>query len=939
MAGEFDKNTVRVSLGKPGNLGKSQNVVLGWKQLRKKLGTPVRSNERHSVYRKAGVNEKNRLKGLGGWFLGAHVTDGRRKAQNVHDRDIITLDLDNLSVEEFEAITKHKSHWLNQFEFFLHTTRSHTPEEPRIRVVLLASHAIEVEAYEAVTRIMAWHVDDRMETVDPVSFRIAQMMYLPTCSTDQEYVKGWNPGRLVDPQEILNSWPHDWRNMAELPRAEREEQARERQMQAENPLEKRGIIGAFCRAYSIQDVIDEFLPDVYGDPDPNSTDLRYTYLGGHSQYGAVVYGDGGGQFMYSWHGTDPACEKLCNAWDLVRIHKFSKKDEKADDETDVNQLPSQKEMTSLAKANSKVNAELASEKIDLESMLEDLEEIGDDEIAVREEIEDPFEDEDDEETRELLGLEPKDTRKVGLPPYPGQRKVIKRDKNWSRKLEATLQGEIKPTVANLVKILTHDPRFRGLMALNAFTGEVVATRTFVCQMKEIPRVPLRDSVNGDLWSDFHDAAIKALLSSPNGRGNFGYGMSPSQQALSDAIRIAAGQFVFHPVIDHLVGLPEWDGVERLPTFWHDYMGTPNSAYYRETGILMFAGAIARLFSPGLAFDYVPILISKENRRKSTFVQHLGFGWWGGELTADFHNLQLAAEQMMGKWFLEMSEITNMKRADAQSQKSFISRTKDKIRLAYDRRAIEFRRQNLFIGTTNEYEFLRDDQNRRMWPIKLTVEFIDTDKFLAERDQIWAEALVRYKDMLAAKNGDPDRIHFYLSKRAAKEAKALQDSVRVESGDDSEKAAIEDYLDKVVPLSQVLNPDNRADDLPAEDEETMVRRTVVCVSQVADQALGEGLPENPNARASRSTVLGMRMSKIDGWVRYADYSARHGGGATMLKVPGYGRQRVYVRESASWEDIMRGYEIVSEPEVDDLMGDGKPTKKVKPTPGKFQHDLL
>lgn len=911
---DHDNKIVRVSVGKPTNLGKSQNVAIGWKKfLTKWFKDPSVTSETQREYDKAAFNEKNRLKGAGGWMLTAPLEGQSRKAEFVQERQIVSLDFDNIPNELFDEIMVHKTHWLCEYEFFGHTTRSDRPDSRRLRIYLLCEQDIPVENYEALTRILAYKIDPEMEVVDPVSFRVAQMMYLPTVSKDQTYTRRRNPGKLLDMWEWLEGWKYDWRNKATLPRSEREDTKLHDKMEAEDPHEKRGLIGAFCRAYGIEDVISEYLADVYGDPDPHSTLPRYTYLGGHSQYGAVVYDD---KFLFSWHGTDPACEKLCNAWDLVRIHKFGKKDaEIGDDEVPVNDLPSQKAMMEFAKRLPKVNAELAAEKIDLEAMLEDLGDDEDEPVAARVEEADPFDHLDDDQ-RDILGLEPKDKRKLGLPEYPGKSKAIPRNKNWTSSLEATLQGEIKPTVSNLVIILTHDPRFRGLMAINAFTGEMVATRTFKCQMKEIKPIPLRDPKNGDVWSKAHDAAILALLSAPNGQGNFGYGMEVSHTKLEDALWIAAQQFVFHPVIDHILALPEWDGEPRLDRMWIDYMGTPDTAYYRETARFTVVGAIARLFHPGLAFDYVPILISKQDRRKSTWVQHLGFGWWGGELTADFHNLQLAAEQMMGKLFLEMAEITNMKRSDAQQQKAFISRTKDKVRLAYDRRAIEFHRQSIFIGTTNEYEFLRDDQNRRFWPIHLTVEFIDTDRFLANRDQLFAEALVRYKEMLAAAKGRPDRVFFRLSKKAKAEAEDLQDSVRVQAGDDHEIASIQEFLDAEVPLSQVLDPNGAGAEFENEDGEPTVLRVVTCTNQLLVEALGEDLPANANARSSRTTVLGMRMSRLEGWVRYSTWKTKHeGGNARLIAIPGYGRHPGYVREDATREEIAQGYRVIGEPEED------------------------
>lgn len=912
---DHDNKIVRVSVGKPTNLGKSQNVAIGWKKfLNKWFKDATRTNERMREYEKSPFNEKNRLKGAGGWMLTAPLEGKSRKAEFVQERQIISLDFDNIPSDLFDEIMVHKTHWLNQYEFFGHTTRSDRPDDRRLRMFILAEQDIPTENYEALTRILAYEIDPDMEVVDPVSFRVAQMMYLPTVSSDQTYTRRRNPGKLLDMWEWLDGWKYDWKNKSTLPRSEREDTKLQDVMEAEDPHEKRGIIGAFCRAYGIEDIISEYLGDVYGDPDPHSTLPRYTYLGGHSQFGAVVYDD---KFMFSWHGTDPACEKLCNAWDLYRIHKFGKKDhEFGDDEVPINDLPSQKAMIDFAKKLPKVNAELAAEKIDLEAMLDDLGDLDDDEIAVEAEEEDPHANLDDDQ-RDLLGLPERDKRSDDLPPYPGRSKAIKRNKNWTNKLEATLQGEIKPTVANLVIILTHDPRFRGLMAINAFTGQMVVTRTFKCQMGEIKPIPLRDNKNGDAWSKAHDAAILTLLSAPNGQGNYGYGMEVSHTKLEDALWIAAQQFVFHPVIDHILALPEWDGEERLDRMFVDYMGTPDTPYYRETARFTVVGAIARLFSPGLAFDYVPILISKQDRRKSTWVRHLGFGWWGGELTADFHNLQLAAEQMMGKMFLEMAEITNMKRSDAQQQKAFISRTVDKVRLAYDKRAIEFKRQNLFIGTTNEYEFLTDDQNRRFWPIKMNVDFIDTDRFLENRDQIYAEALTVYKAMYAAA-GHEDRIFFRLGREAKREAENLQDSVRVNSGDDGEIASIEDFLEAQVPLSRVTDPHGVGAEFENEDGEPTVVRTSCCTQQLVTEALGEDLPSNANARSSRTRVVGMRMSKVDGWVRYSDWKTRHDGGVgKVLSIPGYGKHTAYVREDATYDEILQGYRVLEE-EVEDLL---------------------
>ncbi len=134
MKEHFDSDLIRISMELANHFGRSGNKVKSWKQLRKLFLVPTITPDKFRQYRNANLEERNRLKGVPGWFLGAHVKDGCRKAENIEDRDIITPDLDNLSVEEFDEL-QNEEHYLNQFEYFAHTTRSHTPEEPRVRVV------------------------------------------------------------------------------------------------------------------------------------------------------------------------------------------------------------------------------------------------------------------------------------------------------------------------------------------------------------------------------------------------------------------------------------------------------------------------------------------------------------------------------------------------------------------------------------------------------------------------------------------------------------------------------------------------------------------------------------------------------------------------------------------------------------------------------------
>ena len=95
-----------------------------------------------------------------------------------------------------------------------------------------------------------------------------------------------------------------------------------------DPLEKKGVVGIFCRTYSITEAIAKFLPDVYT---PTAKEDRYTYAAGSTAAGLVVYD--GDVFAYSNHSTDPAGGQLCNAFDLVRLHKFGHLDDGHEDKS------------------------------------------------------------------------------------------------------------------------------------------------------------------------------------------------------------------------------------------------------------------------------------------------------------------------------------------------------------------------------------------------------------------------------------------------------------------------------------------------------------------------------------------------------------------------------------------------------------------------------
>jgi putative DNA primase/helicase len=195
--------------------------------------------------------------------------------------------------------------------------------------------------------------------VDVVSSRRAQMMFLPTISEDQPFQFLHTEGTILDPDEMF-AWYEEnhgnWRDLSALPLFKGEDGIRQHADKAEDPTQKPGIIGDWCRAWPIEDLIAQFLSDIYNDCTEHGAKPRYTFTGGTAANGAVV--EDGGKFLYSHHGSDPVGEQLVNAWDLFRIHKFGALDEEVDvASVPIMQRPSSAEMIKFAKADSKCRAE------------------------------------------------------------------------------------------------------------------------------------------------------------------------------------------------------------------------------------------------------------------------------------------------------------------------------------------------------------------------------------------------------------------------------------------------------------------------------------------------------------------------------------------------------------------------------------------------------
>lgn len=459
-------------------------------------------------------------------------------------------------------------------------------------------------------------------------------------------------------------------------------------------------------------------------------------------------------------------------------------------------------------------------------------------------------------------------------PKPGP--VI--DPEWKSYLHRNEEGVIKATLPNVQLIVRNDIRTRGIIAFNEFTQDMVLLRApgTLRLKKESPK-PIRqldgrlwvmsDPLNGDTWTDSHDHALRAVIEAPERQG--GYGLKASVQDVRAAIDMVAHENAFHPVRDYLQGLA-WDGVSRVEGLFVDYLGSENNAYHRAIARMTLVGAVTRIFEPGHKFDFVPILEGVQGKRKSTFIEILARSWFS-ELEGDLHDRKQLVEKMQGAWILEIPELQGFSKAEVTTIKGFVSARKDKVRMAYARRAVEFPRQCIFMGSTNDGEYLKDSTGgRRFWPVACNIGEIDTARLARNVDQVWAEAVALYREM--RRNCNAETLPLYLSdQEAGREAGILQESRRAVGADDVMAGQIEDWL------TQPIGADLGLDDLEGETPEY---RTRTCLLEIWVQMLGR----DKAAYTDRDQqLLGRAMRKVEGW---------RVSGARHRFTGGIGQQRAY-----------------------------------------------
>ena len=432
--------------------------------------------------------------------------------------------------------------------------------------------------------------------------------------------------------------------------------------------------------------------------------------------------------------------------------------------------------------------------------------------------------------------------------------------DWEKRLTRTPEGGVEPSVTNAVLILQNCPELKPI-AWNELTGAIEV------------RGPLPWPRPGKYWRDADESQLYAWVAD-------NYGVQFSDTRFSKALQVTVDGRRFNPLRDYILGLPDWDGVERVDSLLVDYLGAEDVPYVRAVTRKTLVGAVKRVLEPGCKFDTVLVLDGAPGIGKSTLLRKLGGEWFSDSLSLADTRDKTAAEKLQGVWIMEIGEMQGTRKADTDILKGFLSTQVDEYRRAYGRVVERHPRTAIICGTTNSTTgFLRDvTGNRRFWPVVVwgseTLSVWDMTEEV--RDQIWAEAYALYLDGEEA----------YLDAEMEKEAYAAQKAAL--EYDDREGLVI-DYLNTLLPedwyswdRSRRMDWFSQGDDeLDATREQGTLLRSRVSALEIFCECFKR--PDREWRTADGREIAAI-MARIPGWSRTGE----------TARISGYGKQRVFTR---------------------------------------------
>ncbi|WP_139222664.1 virulence-associated E family protein [Loktanella salsilacus] len=368
------------------------------------------------------------------------------------------------------------------------------------------------------------------------------------------------------------------------------------------------------------------------------------------------------------------------------------------------------------------------------------------------------------------------------------------DELWMLDLDRSgKENAIRGTTHNLTKIIINARNTKNAFVHNAFTNSEFMNRTFDSGIPDFP-VVISSAEHPRELDEGLISALCAWLTAPENQG--GYGLSFDLRVLKMALKIAADRQTINPLQD-MLDATEWDGIDRLKTFFHDYLGCENNLYHTECAINWFVAGVARAFEPGHKFDFTPVVEgSREGgQRKSTFVENIARGLFGTLGSDDIANDNVFVQKMQGCHVVELAEMEISSKRDTKKLKSRLSQTADKTRVAYSVAPRTYYRQFITMGTADSRDYLIDPfNNRRFWPLVMNLPRrgeIDTDRLIENIDNIWAQAVAIYNRRRAEQpHGTLD---LSLSRPSREYAESLYEGRRVTDDADDLRFAIEDHI--------------------------------------------------------------------------------------------------------------------------------------------------
>ena len=296
--------------------------------------------------------------------------------------------------------------------------------------------------------------------------------------------------------------------------------------------------------------------------------------------------------------------------------------------------------------------------------------------------------------------------------------------DWFRGLIKTEAGDPKALLANAIAAIRHAPEWQGVLKYNEFALRVHGVKD-----------PPFGKLTSDVWTDQQDRLTAEWLQHKQ--------ILVGLETAGQAVQTVAMEHSFHPVRDYLGSLV-WDGHPRLNKWLTDCLATEDTHYTSQVGAKWMISAVARIYNPGCKADCALVLEGEQGIRKSTALMVLGRPWFTDNMS-DLQNAKEVAQELAGAWIIEMAEMDSIKGSENSRIKAFMSRSADRYRPPYGRRVIDQPRQCIFAGTVNSAEYLKDQTGaRRWWPVKCHGK-IDIPGLMKARDQLWAEAVHRYKD--------------------------------------------------------------------------------------------------------------------------------------------------------------------------------------------------